>query len=122
MFMNTVKPMTNGKKKVNLLTKNLAKLVTTLPEEPFQKWILDFIRLVKPTNKLSSNWFIIITIDYATKWVEAVATLTWPSVGVKPNTWKELGFGVLRLPNVQSAIERGKTPRIGVFLVSLKRS
>jgi hypothetical protein len=25
-----------------------------------------------------------------------VATLTWPSVGVKPNTWKELGFGVLR--------------------------
>jgi hypothetical protein len=26
----------------------------------------------------------------------SVATLTWPSVGVKPNTWKELGFGVLR--------------------------
>jgi hypothetical protein len=25
-----------------------------------------------------------------------VATLTWPSVGVKPNTWKELGFGLLR--------------------------
>jgi hypothetical protein len=24
-----------------------------------------------------------------------VATLLWPSVGVKPNTWKELGFGVL---------------------------
>jgi hypothetical protein len=28
--------------------------------------------------------------------VNSVATLTWPSVGVKPNTWKELGFGVLR--------------------------
>jgi hypothetical protein len=26
----------------------------------------------------------------------SVATLLWPSVGVKPNTWKELGFGVLR--------------------------
>ncbi len=25
-----------------------------------------------------------------------VATLTWPSVGVKPNTWKGWGFGVLR--------------------------
>jgi hypothetical protein len=25
-----------------------------------------------------------------------VATLTWPSVGVKPNTWKSWGFGVLR--------------------------
>jgi len=26
----------------------------------------------------------------------SVATLTWPSVGVKPNTWKSWGFGVLR--------------------------
>jgi len=25
-----------------------------------------------------------------------VATLTWPSVGVKPNTWKSWAFGVLR--------------------------
>jgi hypothetical protein len=25
-----------------------------------------------------------------------VATPLWPSVGVKPNTWKSLGFGVLR--------------------------
>jgi len=24
-----------------------------------------------------------------------VATLTWPNVGVKPNTWKSWGFGVL---------------------------
>jgi hypothetical protein len=27
---------------------------------------------------------------------ESVATLTWPSVGVKPNTWKSWAFGVLR--------------------------
>jgi len=27
---------------------------------------------------------------------DIVATLTWPSVGVKPNTWKSWGFGVLR--------------------------
>jgi hypothetical protein len=25
-----------------------------------------------------------------------VATLLWPSVGVKPNTWKKWGVGVLR--------------------------
>jgi hypothetical protein len=28
--------------------------------------------------------------------IPSVATLTWPSVGVKPNTWKSWGFGVLR--------------------------
>jgi hypothetical protein len=28
--------------------------------------------------------------------VTSVATLLWPSVGVKPNTWKKWGFGVLR--------------------------
>jgi hypothetical protein len=27
---------------------------------------------------------------------EGVATVTWPSVGVKHNTWKSWGFGVLR--------------------------
>jgi len=27
---------------------------------------------------------------------QIVATLLWPSVGVKPNTWKKWGFGVLR--------------------------
>jgi hypothetical protein len=28
-------------------------------------------------------------------WSLIVATLLWPSVGVKPNTWKKWGFGVL---------------------------
>jgi len=27
---------------------------------------------------------------------QSVATPLWPSVGVKPNTWKSWGFGVLR--------------------------
>jgi hypothetical protein len=31
-----------------LKTKILAKLVTTLPEEPFMKWGYNFISLIKP--------------------------------------------------------------------------
>ncbi len=64
------------KKTCNLLTQNLAKLVTTSPKEPFQKWRLDFIRLVKLARKLSSNWYILVAINYATKWVEAQALHT----------------------------------------------
>jgi hypothetical protein len=60
----------------NLLTKNLAKLVTTLLEKPFQKWGLDFIGLVKPTSKLLNKRCILVAIDYATKWVEAQAFYT----------------------------------------------
>jgi hypothetical protein len=39
-----------------------------------------------------------------------------PTLG-KVGIWSPLG-----LPNVQSSTARGKTPRLGVFLVSLKRS
>jgi hypothetical protein len=38
---------------------------------------------------------------------DIVATLTWPSVGVKPNTWKELGFGVLRDSRMFRAQQQG---------------
>jgi hypothetical protein len=54
---------------------------------------------------------------------ESVATLTWPSVGVKPNTWKSWGFGVLRDSRMFRARQQGeKHPRSRVFLVSLERS
>jgi hypothetical protein len=44
-----------------MLTKNLAKLVTMLLKEPFQKWGLDFIGLIKPLRRLSSNQYILIS-------------------------------------------------------------
>jgi hypothetical protein len=53
----------------------------------------------------------------------SVATPLWPSVGVKPNTWKSWGFGVLRDSRMFRARQQGaNTPRIGVFLVSLESS
>jgi hypothetical protein len=37
--------------------------------EPFMKWGLDFMGLVKLTSRYIRNQYIIITIDYITKWV-----------------------------------------------------
>ncbi len=51
----------------NLLIQNLAKLITTLPEEPFQKWGLDFIGPLKLASRLSNNWYILVATNYATK-------------------------------------------------------
>ncbi len=48
----------------------MAKLVTILQKEPFTKWGLDFLSLIKLTWRLTRNKYILVAIDYATKGVE----------------------------------------------------
>jgi hypothetical protein len=39
----------------NLLAQNMAKLITIILEEPFQKWGLDFIEPIKSTSHYFGN-------------------------------------------------------------------
>ena len=44
-----------------------------LPLDPFEKWGMDFMGPFKPVARLSGNRYILVAIDYCTKWVEAIA-------------------------------------------------
>jgi hypothetical protein len=48
-----------------------------LPTEPFTKWGIDYISLIKSTWRYIGNRYVMVATDYVTKWgVKALQTNT----------------------------------------------
>lgn len=50
-------------------------LTPILPLSSFEKWGIHFIGQISPTAQVSQSKYIILAIDYMTKWAEAKHTL-----------------------------------------------
>jgi hypothetical protein len=59
-----------------LVIQSLAKLVTSSLKKPFLKWGLNFIGPIMSVWRYMRNKYILVAIDYATKWVETRALKT----------------------------------------------
>ena len=66
-----------------------------LPLEPFQKWGLDFIGPFTLVATHTGNKYILVAMDYCTKWVEAKAlrdnTATSTTIFLYANIWCRFG-------------------------------
>jgi hypothetical protein len=58
--------------------------------DPFEKWVLDFIGLINPPSK--GKQYILVCIDYVTKWVEAKALVRVTEQSVVNFLFEEIFF------------------------------
>jgi len=102
-------------KELNIITQNLLGWGRcAIPRTKTQPLWGDFLSLY--------SRFYEVTI-FENIYTIGVATLLWPCVGVKPNTWKKWGVGVLRDSPMFRARQQGpKHLAFWVFLVSLESS
>ena len=47
-----------------------------LAQVPFEKWRIDFVGFIKPSNRYSKKCYILVATEYVIKWAKALATKT----------------------------------------------
>jgi hypothetical protein len=89
--------------KINILGGILIQMNSTL----FKNYITNYIWPYGWNWMMDKIMFMDSTTQMQISRKGDVATLLWPSVGVKPNTWKKRGFGVLRDSRMFRARQQG---------------